>query len=62
MKFDVFTEMQYTANTPGTLILNIHALRTPNQTVIKEAFTIEPTMLRLTIAIPSTIIRKRKNQ
>jgi len=42
MKFDVFTEMQYTANSPGTLILNIHALRTPNQTVLKEAFSIEP--------------------
>lgn len=42
MKFDVFTEMGYTANTPGTLILNVHALRSPNQTVISEAFTIDP--------------------
>ncbi|RYZ97600.1 MAG: transglutaminase family protein [Sphingobacteriaceae bacterium] len=42
MKFDVVADMTYTARTPGTLILNIHALRTPNQTVINEAFSIEP--------------------
>lgn len=42
MKFDVFTEMEYTANSPGTLILNIHALRTPTQTVVNETFTISP--------------------
>ena len=42
MKFDVFTEMEYTARSPGTIILNIHALRTPHQTVISEAFTITP--------------------
>ena len=27
---------------PSTLILNIHALRTPNQTVIEETFNIDP--------------------
>jgi transglutaminase-like putative cysteine protease len=42
MKFEVFTEMEYTANTAGTLILNVHALRSPNQTIIKESFDIEP--------------------
>jgi transglutaminase-like putative cysteine protease len=42
MKFDVLTEMEYSAQSPGTLILNIHALRTPYQTVISETFTIEP--------------------
>ncbi len=42
MKFNVFTEMEYTARSPGTIILNIHALRTPHQTVISETFTIEP--------------------
>ena len=42
MKFDVFSEMEYTAYTPGTLILNIHALRTPNQTVLNESFNIDP--------------------
>lgn len=42
MKFEVYTEMNYTANSAGTLILNINALRTPSQTVINETFTIEP--------------------
>jgi transglutaminase-like putative cysteine protease len=42
MKFNVFTEMEYTAYSPGTVILNIHALRTPHQTVISETFGIEP--------------------
>jgi transglutaminase-like putative cysteine protease len=42
MKFNVLTEMEYTARSPGTLILNIHALRTPHQTVISETFSIEP--------------------
>jgi len=42
MKFNVFTEMEYTAYSPGTIILNIHALRTPHQTVISETFGIEP--------------------
>ena len=42
MKFDVFTEMEYIAKSPGTLILNIHALRTPTQTIISETFTIDP--------------------
>ncbi|MCC8408973.1 transglutaminase family protein [Mucilaginibacter sp. UR6-1] len=42
MKFDVLADMTYTANSAGTLILNIHALRTPTQTVIAENFTIQP--------------------
>ena len=42
MKFNVLTEMEYTANSAGTIILNIHALRTPHQTVISESFTVEP--------------------
>ncbi|GAA4341874.1 transglutaminase family protein [Mucilaginibacter gynuensis] len=42
MKFDVLADMEYTAQSQGTLILCIHALRTPNQTVINETFTVEP--------------------
>ncbi|MCR8559775.1 transglutaminase family protein [Mucilaginibacter sp. BJC16-A38] len=42
MKFNVHTEMEYTAASAGTLILNIHALRTPRQTVISEEFVIDP--------------------
>ena len=42
MKFNVRTEMEYTAASAGTLILNIHALRTPHQTIISESFVIDP--------------------
>ncbi|ASU33708.1 transglutaminase-like domain-containing protein [Mucilaginibacter xinganensis] len=42
MKLNVLTEMEYTAASAGTLILNIHALRTPRQTVISEEFVIDP--------------------
>src|SRR6202000_1348394 len=42
MKFDVFTEMEYMARSEGTLILNVHALRSPNQTVLSEIFNITP--------------------
>ncbi|WP_259067333.1 transglutaminase-like domain-containing protein [Mucilaginibacter sp. X4EP1] len=42
MKFNVFTAMEYKAGSPGTVILNIHAQRTPHQTVINETFSIEP--------------------
>jgi transglutaminase-like putative cysteine protease len=42
MKFDVLTEMEYKARSAGTVILNIHALRTPHQTVISESFVIDP--------------------
>jgi len=42
MKFNVLAEMEYTAQAAGTIILNIHALRTPHQTVISETFTTDP--------------------
>jgi len=42
MKFNVLTQMEYTSASPGTLILNIHAQRTPHQTVINETFEIAP--------------------
>ena len=42
MKFNVFTQMEYVVQSPGTLILNIHALRTPHQAVLNEEFTVEP--------------------
>ncbi|MES2112258.1 MAG: transglutaminase family protein [Bacteroidota bacterium] len=42
MKFNVLTQMEYTSASPGTLILNIHAQRTPHQTVISETFEITP--------------------
>ncbi len=42
MKFDVFAEMEYNTYSPGTIILNVHALRTPHQAVISEVFEIDP--------------------
>ena len=42
MKFDVFTEMEYIARSAGTIILNIHAVRTPHQSFITETFKTDP--------------------
>lgn len=42
MKFNVFAETEYMAWSPGTVILNIHALRTRHQTVISETFATIP--------------------
>ncbi|MDB5109436.1 MAG: Transglutaminase-like superfamily protein [Mucilaginibacter sp.] len=42
MKFNVFTEMEYTVRSASTLILNISALRTPHQIILNETFTIDP--------------------
>jgi transglutaminase-like putative cysteine protease len=42
MKFQVSSELQYEVRSQATLILNIHALRTPTQTVLEETFTVDP--------------------
>lgn len=42
MKFQVSSLLEYEVRCPTTLILSIHALRTPTQAVIEEAFTTEP--------------------
>ncbi len=42
MKFGVSSTLEYDVRSASTLIINIHALRTPNQTVLNETFTIEP--------------------
>jgi len=42
MKFEVNAMLEYTILEPTTMVLNIHALRTLNQTVINEIFFIEP--------------------
>ena len=54
MKFDVFTQMEYIARSAGTLILNIHALRSPNQTVISEVFNIDPYIKAEEMIIPGS--------
>jgi transglutaminase-like putative cysteine protease len=42
MKFNVSAQLEYEAQTEGVLILNVHALRTPRQTVFDEQFIVEP--------------------
>lgn len=42
MKFDISAELAYSVRKSGALLINIHALRTPHQTVIEETFTIDP--------------------
>lgn len=42
MKLEVNAELKYFALSQATLILNIHALRTPRQTVLEESLLIEP--------------------
>jgi len=44
MKFRVNASLKYSVDIPSTLILNLHALRTPNQAVLEEAFTVTPYM------------------
>jgi len=52
MKFDVFTEMEYTVKSESTLILNINALRTQHQTILSEEFVVSPDIK--TEELPST--------
>ena len=42
MKFEISAELEYNVSKSSALLLNIHALRTPHQTVIEEVFTMEP--------------------
>lgn len=44
MKFRVEASLDYSVDLPSTLILDVHALRTPHQSVLLETFTIEPYM------------------
>lgn len=42
MKFEVRSEVEYCVLYPSTFIFNVHALRTPNQSVLQETLTLEP--------------------
>ena len=42
MKFFIYSNLTYQVNTSATLILNVHALRTPYQAVLAETLTTEP--------------------
>ncbi|PTY06794.1 transglutaminase family protein [Verrucomicrobia bacterium LW23] len=42
MRFNVSSQLQYKIDGPSTLILNIHALRTPSQSIVSEQFQLDP--------------------
>jgi transglutaminase-like putative cysteine protease len=42
MKLEVTAELKYIVHSPGTLLLNIHALKSQKQTVLEESLVIEP--------------------
>jgi transglutaminase-like putative cysteine protease len=42
MKFNTSADLQYRAASDGTMILNIHALRSPTQSVLSETLEISP--------------------
>jgi transglutaminase-like putative cysteine protease len=42
MRFSVSSSLTYAVAQPATLIINIHALRNPSQTILEENFSVEP--------------------
>jgi transglutaminase-like putative cysteine protease len=42
MKFNISAQLEYVINSASTLVLNIHALRSQQQTVLQETFTVDP--------------------
>ena len=42
MKFNVRAEFEYTAFSAGTIILNIHALKSFHQLILDESFNVDP--------------------
>lgn len=42
MKFKVYSELDYIVPVPTTFIFNLHAAKTPHQTVIEESLIIDP--------------------
>ena len=42
MRFQISSNLEYQILSQSTLVLNVHALRTPSQTVIEELFLTEP--------------------
>lgn len=42
MKFKVAAQLSYEVKTQASIILNVHALRTPAQAIIEESFIIDP--------------------
>ena len=44
MKFKIHSSLSYQVNAPTTFIFNIHALKTPSQTVLEEQIWVNPYM------------------
>lgn len=44
MKFNIHSSLSYQVNGPTTFIFNIHALKTPSQTVLEEQIYVDPPM------------------
>ena len=44
MRFSVASTLNYAVAQPSTLILNVHAQRTPSQIVVDEQFSVQPTV------------------
>ncbi len=44
MQFQVSAHLEYVVKFPSTLILNIHAQKNFGQTILKESFTVEPSV------------------
>jgi transglutaminase-like putative cysteine protease len=42
MRFKVSSTLRYTVQKPATLIVNVHAMRAPSQTIVEEQFSVEP--------------------
>jgi len=42
MRLEVGSILRYTISAPSTLIVNVHALRTPSQVILEEHFSAEP--------------------
>jgi transglutaminase-like putative cysteine protease len=51
MLFHVACELDYAAKVPSTLILSVHAHRSPAQTILEEQFSVEPAV-KLTEFLP----------
>jgi transglutaminase-like putative cysteine protease len=54
MVFDVACELAYSVKVPSTLILGVHAQRTPGQTILREQFSVEPQLKMTAFTTPET--------
>ena len=53
MRFEVFSDLQYSVQSPSTIILGNQALRTRSQSIVQESLLIEPPLQHDEIVSPS---------